>query len=84
MTEQVANSMKDLFPGYYLPTEEEFIELWKSGIFVLDTNVLLKLYKYDQKTCDDFFKVLRVVSDRLWIPHQVALEFQENRVSTIN
>ena len=84
MTEQKSTTMRDLFPGYYRPTDEEFTQLWKSCFFVLDTNVLLNLYRYNQKTRDDFFKVLRVVEDRLWIPHQVALEFQENRLNTIN
>ena len=84
MTEQKSTTMRDLFPGYYRPTDEEFTQLWKSCFFVLDTNVLLNLYRYNQKTRDDFLKVLRVVENRLWIPHQVALEFQENRLNTIS
>lgn len=83
MTEQQTKSMRDLFPGYYRPTEEEFKELWENCIFILDTNVLLNLYRYDKTTRDEFFKVLEAVKDRLWIPHQVALEFQENRIGVI-
>jgi len=83
MTEQNSRTMRDLFPGYYRLTEEEFAELWKNCFFVLDTNVLLNLYGYDQKTRDEFLKVLGIIKDRLWIPHQVALEFQENRLNKI-
>ncbi len=36
--------MRDLFPGYYRPTEEEFAKMWQEGIFVFDANVLLNIY----------------------------------------
>lgn len=91
MTEQKSTTMKDLFPEYYLPTEdgyyrptkEEFDELWKECKFIFDTNVLFKLYRYSQDTREDFLKVLQEFEDRLWIPHQVALEFQKGRINII-
>ena len=83
MTEQKSTTMRDLFPGYYRPTDEEFKELWEKCIFIFDANVLLNLYLYDQKPLDEFLKVLKVVNERLWIPHQVALEFQKNRITNI-
>jgi PIN like domain len=75
--------MKDLFIGYYRPMDEEFEELWKKCVFVLDTNVILNLYRYDEATRDDLLNTLRKVEDRLWIPHQVALEYQERRIQVI-
>lgn len=75
--------MRDLFPGYYQPSEEEFSELWNNCVFILDTNVLLNLYRYNEQTRKDFITVLRKIENRLWIPHQVALEFQENRTTII-
>jgi hypothetical protein len=75
--------MKDLFPGYYRPSEEDFSELWKNCVFILDTNVLLNLYRYSEESRNDFIKVLHTIETRLWIPHQVALEFQENRTKVI-
>ena len=83
MTEQKSTTMRDLFPSYYRPTDEEFKELWEKCFFIFDTNVLLNLYLYDKKTLNDFLKVLKVVNERLWIPHQVALEFQKNRIDNI-
>jgi hypothetical protein len=83
MTEQKSTTMRGLFPGYYRPTDEEFKELWEKCIFIFDANVLLNLYLYDRKTLDEFLKVLKVVNERLWIPHQVALEFQKNRITNI-
>jgi PIN like domain len=75
--------MKDLFPGYYSPSDEEFSELWQNCIFIFDTNVLLDFYEYNDETREDFFEVLEAIKDRLWIPHQVALEYQENRINRI-
>ncbi|MEG4814894.1 PIN-like domain-containing protein [Microcoleus sp. K5-D4] len=76
--------MKDLFPGYYSPSDEEFSELWQKCIFIFDTNVLLDFYEHHNATREDFFKVLEAIGNRLWIPHQVALEYQENRITRIN
>lgn len=75
--------MREKFVAYYRPTEEEFAELWEKCLFVVDANVLLDLYRYPQQVRHDFFKVFEQLSDRLWIPHQVGLEYQENRLSVI-
>jgi len=75
--------MKNIFPGYYRPTEEEFSNLWNSCLFVLDANVLLNLYRYSQETSDHLIQILKQVSDRLWVPHQTVLEYQDNRLTTI-
>jgi hypothetical protein len=76
--------MKEQFRSFYRPEGSKFSELWQNGLFVLDTNVLLDLYRYAPSTRDDFFKALRHLSSRLWIPHQVALEYQHRRLSVIS
>ena len=43
----------------------------------------LNLYRYPQRAKDDLLKVLKLISDRLWMPHQVGLEYQENRLTVI-
>ena len=75
--------MRDLFPGFYRPSEEEFHRVWQEGIFVLDTNVLLNLYRYPEEARNEFLNLMRNISNRLWIPNQVGLEFQRNRLSVI-
>lgn len=75
--------MRDTFPCYYPPTPEEYQKLWKNGTIVVDTNVLLNLYRLPATARDDLFKVLESLTDRLWIPHHVALEFQKRRLSVI-
>jgi hypothetical protein len=75
--------MKKLFPGYYFPTENEFSDLWGNCIFVFDANVLLNLYRYSPETREELFGILQDNSDRLWLPHQAALEYQRNRLLVI-
>lgn len=75
--------MRSQFLGYYKRTDEELRTIWEDGIFVLDTNVLLNLYRYSEGTREELLQVLRGVRNRLWLPHQVADEFLRNRQAVI-
>lgn len=75
--------MKSKFPGFYSPTENELTTLWSEGLFVLDSSVLLKLYEVPERTRQETFAALQKLGDRLWVPHQAALEYQRNRARTI-
>lgn len=76
--------MRSLFSGYYTPTEEEFKQLWSECIFVFDTNTLLNLYRYDKNTRDLLLKVMNLIKDRIWIPHQIALEYHKHMQEEIH
>lgn len=75
--------MRELFRGYYRPSDEDFNRIWNEGIIVLDANVLLNLYRYPSHARDAVERVLHLVGDRLWVPHQAALEYQRNRLAVI-
>lgn len=75
--------MRDVFPGYYKPTKDELSELWNTAIIVLDTNALFNLFRYSNATRQAFLSVLEDKQERLWIPHQVGLEFQRGRLGII-
>ncbi len=77
--------MRDLFPEYYRPTDHEFRSLWSSATVVLDASVLLDLYEYSETTIAETFTVLQKLADsnRLWLPHQAALEYQRGRPAAI-
>jgi len=75
--------MRDEFVGYYPPTNAEYKALWDTGTIVLDTNVLLDLYRLPATARDEFISLLDDVKARIWIPHQVALEFQFRRLTVI-
>ena len=75
--------MRDLFPAYYRKTPSELKELWANAAIVLDANVLLNLYRYPTDARNDLINLLRNLSNRIWIPYQVALEYQVNRPAVI-
>ncbi len=74
--------MKNEFIGFYVPTKEMLKAAWGSEktLFIFDTNVLIKLYSYQSGTLDDFFSILKYLGERIWLPHQVGLEFQNRRL----
>ena len=76
--------MKDLFPGHYKPSKEEFQKLWTEYVFVFDTNILLNVYRYSEKTRERLFEILGLLQDRIWLPYQVAYEYQEERLNVIS
>ena len=76
-------SMKEEFSEFYSPTKQEFDDLWEKCTFVLDANVLLDLYRYSPNASNELTETLKLISDRLWIPHQVALEYNKNRIGVI-
>jgi len=76
--------MREAFRQYYPPTDDELREMWESGSIVLDTNSLLNLYRYTSTTQESFLSVLEALRDRLWIPFQVAGEFQRRRLDVID
>ena len=75
--------MKENFKEYYKATEDEFKFLWENCEFIFDANVLLNIYRYSSETTEKFLDVLTKVQDRIWLPHQAALEYQRNRFSVI-
>ena len=77
--------MKSIFAHFIKPSKEDVEGVWKasSSIFVLDTNVLLNLYRYSKSTSDEFIEALESIKDKIWIPHQVGLEYFKNRPDVI-
>lgn len=78
--------MKNEFKAFYNRSDEELEEIWtyKETLFVFDTNVFLNLYSYSKSTQDDFFSVLNKLKKKIWIPHQVAVEYYRRRISVIS
>ncbi len=67
--------MRSKFPGYYSPSQKDFETLWKDGVFVFDTNVLLDLYRYPGGTVDTLLKIMESIKERIWIPYQISKEY---------
>lgn len=71
------------FEGYRDPTKEDLTELLKRAPIVLDTNVLLNLYGLDEPARELAFSMFEWGKGRVWVPHQVMLEFWRRRVGVI-
>jgi len=76
--------MKKMFPGYYLPSEEDFELLWREGVFVFDTNALLNMYDYPDQSREVFYDILKKMQNRIWIPFFVGIEFHRNKFNRIS
>jgi predicted nucleic acid-binding protein len=72
--------MKELFPGYYRPTPEEFDDVWKKATFVFDANVLLHIHRRSKQTRRAILDTLKKLGERLWIPYEIAAEYQRNKL----
>lgn len=76
--------MKDIFPGYYKKNEDDLVLLWEEGIICFDTNVLLNLYRYSTETREAFLSLIDKIKDKIFLPHQAALEYNRNRFDVIS
>ena len=71
------------FEGHRTPRETDLATLLQDGLIALDTNVLLNLYKFNDRSRTEFISVLSALSERLFLPHEVMSEFWSNRVQVL-
>ncbi len=70
--------MKSKFRGFY----KEFLsggDLLKDAAIVVDTNVLLDIYRYSKETANQILKMMDSLKEQLWMPFQVAYEYHKDR-----
>ena len=74
--------MKVRFSDFYGPSEQECNEIWQKAIVTFDSSSLLGLYELSPESRSEILSVMKSLKqmNRLWIPHQVGLEFHSNRV----
>lgn len=65
------------------PTELQLQKLWREGLFVFDTSVLLSLHRYRAAVRTDFLKGIDAIRNQIWVPFQVALEYENNRPKVV-
>lgn len=75
--------MKSEFKEYYAPDAADYGALVKTGLIVLDANVLLDLYRLPRTTAEALLSTLEKIKGRVWIPYNVGLEYQRNRLDAI-
>jgi hypothetical protein len=72
------------FFEYYRPTDAEFDAMWADAYIVIDTNVLLSLFRFKHSTSMEVLNVLEQLAEKLWMPFQIGHEFHENRFNVIS
>lgn len=72
------------FEHYLVPDDTAILTVIGSGLVTVDTNVLLDAYRFARTAREELLTVLEQLGDRLWIPHQVALEFHRNRIKVLS
>jgi hypothetical protein len=70
--------------AYKSISTEEYRVVLKRGLIVLDTNSLLDLYRYHERTRKDFLRLYESLGDQLWVPHHVIVEFHGRRMDVLS
>lgn len=73
----------DGYEAYRTPKDDDYRKVLTDGLVIVDTNVLLNLYRYSAQARKDFLEVLRALRDNLWVPERVVHEFWTNRESVL-
>lgn len=79
----MSTTLTDGFDHHYRPSAARVREAFETGLIVLDTNVLLNVLRYSPAAREELLQVLGTISDRCFIPHQVAVEYNRNRVKVV-
>ncbi len=75
--------MKEKFYEFYKLPDEKVKEIWETGLLVVDTNILLDLYRLGKESRKDLKKSIEFFGERIWLPYQASLEFHRNREKII-
>lgn len=75
--------MKKTFSWHFPLSVAEIDEVWKHGLFTVDANVLLDLYRYNVATRDKLLEIFEIFKGRAWLTHQTATEFFRNKTNVI-
>lgn len=71
--------MRNQFKEFYGQAKVNFANLNSDTLVIFDTNSLLNIYRYSNFTSKKFIQALTQINKNVWIPYQVALEFNLNR-----
>lgn len=72
------------FDQYYRTSEDAQAALFEESVLVFDTNVLLNVLRYSESARQELIDAIASVADRTFVPHQVAVEYNRNRVKVVS
>lgn len=71
------------FDQYYRATRAEQLAMFETSVLVFDTNVLLNVLRYSESARQELIEAIASVADRTFVPHQIAVEYNRNRVDVV-
>lgn len=71
------------FNGYWRRPSEDYRFAIENYTIVLDTNVLLELYRFTKQAREELIKILEGVQGRVWVPNHAAAEYYLHRSDAI-
>lgn len=75
--------MKKGFEYYYRPNNEAVDNIIKSGTLVFDTNVLLDVFRVENKSSQTLLKLFDALKERVKLPYHVVEEYHEEYLSVL-
>lgn len=70
--------MRQQFPGHYRLSVDTLKQLWGHAIVVVDTSVLLDVFRVSEETANQLLSALEKLRPQLWLPYDVAREYHAN------
>ncbi|MGW6261735.1 PIN domain-containing protein [Streptomyces sp. NPDC055085] len=71
------------FEGLWRRPLNDYKSAIQTYTIVIDTNVLLDLYRFTPAARQELLDVLKKVRERLWVPHQVSKEYFSRRIDAL-
>jgi multidrug efflux pump subunit AcrA (membrane-fusion protein) len=78
------SSLTEGFEFYFRPDPTRTEAAFEQGVIITDTNVLLNVLRYSPSARDELLAVLTEIQNRVFVPYQVAVEYNRNRVQVVD
>ena len=78
------SGLRDRFPGYYPPDDQQRKAIFAGGLVSLDASSLLSLYRFSPVARNELLDILAAIKERVFVTHQAALEFHRNRLEVVD
>lgn len=75
--------LRQHFPGYFMPNDEELRQLIVDGFASFDTNALFDIYRFNPQARTEYISALKLLGNRLWISNRVGREILDRRLDVI-
>lgn len=76
--------MNETFDGLKKYSDKDKSEMLNNSIIVLDTNILLDLYRLSSDASTQLINALMAYKENIWLPYYAGVEFYKNKENVIH